>query len=467
MSSIDSPSFSSTTRVAFSGHTVDGTQSAVPGRVRLRTLVRLRWLAVAGQTLAVLGVYFGAGFSLPLWACLAVISASAVLNVVVSIRFPVSRRLSNREAAFYLGFDLVQLFALLLLTGGITNPFSLLFLAPVAISATSLDIRSTIALGALSFVSITVLALYHLPLPWPADTPLELQGLYVWGLWAALVLGLGFTAGYAWRIATEDMRMRDALEATRAALARENRLAALGGLAAAAAHELGTPLATIALVAKELEREVADDSPFAEDIKLLRTQATRCREILGELSRRPGEGDAMTSFARCGALLEEIVTPHRGFGIEIEVRCPGTDGFENAEGPKVWRHPEIIHGLGNLVENAVDFAKSKVVAEARWGTDTLSVVIKDDGPGFAPEIMAELGEPYVSTRRAENLAEDADPDEAIGMGLGFFIAKNLLERTGAHLDVQNVDDGGAEITVTWPRGGVEVLEEKETGNSLK
>ena len=428
------------------------------GRVRLRTLVRLRWLAVIGQVLAVLGVYYGLGFELPLLPCLLVVSASAGLNLAVTARFASTRRLSNREAAIYLGFDLVQLFALLLLTGGIANPFSLLFLAPVAISAASLDLKSTLALGCLSLVCVSILALFHLPLPWYADRPLLLPPLYLGGMWSALVLGLGFTAAYAWRIATEASHMAAALEATRAALARENRLAALGGLAAAAAHELGTPLATIALVAKELEREIDPDSPFAEDVKLLRSQAVRCREILGELSRRPGEGDAMTSHATFGALLEEVITPHRDFGVDVSIEIEANDEAE----PKLWRQPEIIHGLGNLVENAVDFASTKVVLDGAWSQTQVQVVIRDDGPGFSPDVMEELGEPYVSTRRAENLPAGADPDEAIGMGLGFFIAKNLLERTGAQLHVQNTEQdgaksGGAEIIVTWPRNRVEMI----------
>jgi len=428
-------------------------------RVRLRTLVRLRWLAVVGQVFAVLGVFYGLEFELPLLACLLVVGASAGLNLLVTWRFPSAKRLSNREAAIYLGFDLVQLFALLLLTGGIENPFSLLFLAPVAISAASLDLVPTLALGLLSFICVTVLSFFHLPLPWHPDQPLYLPPLYVGGMWSALVLGLGFTAAYAWRIATEAARMSAALEATRAALARENRLAALGGLAAAAAHELGTPLATIALVAKELEREVDPDSPFAEDVKLLRSQAVRCREILGELSRRPGEGDAMTSHATLGALLEEIITPHREFGVAVEIEMPGRSLEESEKDPepKLWRQPEIIHGLGNLVENAVDFAQTKVTVKGQWSDTQVAVAIQDDGPGFAPEVMAELGEPYVSTRRAENLEAGADPDEAIGMGLGFFIAKNLLERTGATLQVRNLAQGGAEITLTWPRSRVEMI----------
>ena len=442
MSELDTPATSNSPRF-----------SPASGRVRLRTLILLRWLAVGGQTAAVLGIHFVAGFELPLIACLIVIGASAALNLVVSVRFPFAKRLSNREAAWYLGFDLVQLFALLLLTGGLENPFAILFLAPVAISATSLDLKSTMALGVLAFICVSVLAFTHLPLPWHEAPRLDLPPLYVSGTWVALVLGLGFTAVYAWRISSESARMSMALEATRAALAREQHLASLGGLAAAAAHELGTPLATIALVAKELERETEPDSPMAEDVALLSSQAARCREILTRLSRQPGEGDAHLARAPLGALLDEVATASLGFGVEVETLLRPPDDPNQVKEPVIRRQPEIIHGLHNLVENAVDFAKAQVTISAEWTADTITVRICDDGPGIAAEILSQLGEPYVSTRGIEDIGED--PEEAVGMGLGFFIAKTLLERSGAHVRPHNLPGGGAEIEVSWPRERVE------------
>jgi len=430
--------------------------SFASGRVRLRTLILLRWLAVAGQTAAVLGIHYIAGFTLPLVYCLLVIGASAAMNLIVSVRFPFAKRLSNREAALYLGFDLAQLFALLLLTGGLENPFVILFLAPIAISAASLDLKSTMALGAFAFVCVTVLAFVHLPLPWHNAPPLEVPELYVAGTWVALVLGLGFTAVYAWRISSEAERMSMALEATRSALAREQHLASLGGLAAAAAHELGTPLATIALVAKELEREIGPDSPLAEDAALLGSQAARCREILTRLSRQPGEGDEHFSQTTLGALLDEIAAPNLGFGVEIAITLTPPTGADDQDEPIIRRQPEIIHSLHNLVENAVDFAHSKVQITASWTAESLVLRIRDDGPGIAAEVLAQLGEPYVSTRRQDDV--EAEPGDAVGLGLGFFIAKTLLERTGAKVHAHNPARGGAEVEVTWPRGRIEAVQ---------
>ena len=252
------------------------------GRVRLRTLVLIRWIAVIGQLLALLFVQFGLAFRVPLAAGLAVVGVSVLLNLVLTLIYPASARLSDRGAAAYLAFDIVQLAVLLGLTGGLENPFALLILVPVTISATILSLLSTGALGLVVLICVAALDFRHLPLPWGAQA-LTLPGLYVAGTAAALLLGTAFIATYVWQVAAEARRMTDALAATQMALAREQQLSALGGLAAAAAHELGTPLGTITLVAKELSREVTAGSPLAEDVALLSSQAERCREILTRL----------------------------------------------------------------------------------------------------------------------------------------------------------------------------------------
>ncbi len=421
----------------------------LPGRVRLATLVLLRWLGIAGQLLAVFTVYFGLRYPLPLLYCLLVIGASAVLNIIVSLRYPSIKRLTARETAAYLAFDIIQLSAMLALTGGLQNPFALLVIAPVVISATTLPPRSTIVLMVLAFVAVTFLAFYHWPLPWFSDAPLRLPVTYVVGLWSALVLGIGFTSVYAWRIATEAKRMSEALSATQAVLAREQRMSAVGGLAAAAAHELGTPLATIALVAKELRHALPSKGPLAEDVTLLGSQVERCREILRRLSVRPEESEGALGEAAIGAVLEEIIAPHQGFGIMIELSLPD----DHAQQPLVRRSPELLHGLGNLIENAVDFAKNRVQVEARWDDARVTVTVTDDGPGFLPEVLDRLGEPYVTTRGALAGVSEGEPDVPQGMGLGFFIAKTLLERIGGKISVANLGGtGGASVTLSWPRG---------------
>jgi len=410
------------------------------GWVRLQTLVLIRWLAVAGQLLAILSVHYLMGFKLPVGLALAAVGASALLNLAVSLRYSPSTRLQNREAALYLAYDIVQLAALLFLTGGLTNPFALLFLVPVTISATVLRLHSTLWLGGVTIACVTVLANIHMPLPWPG-APLVLPRTYIYGIWSALILGMSFISIYAWRVAEEARRMADALAETQLVLSREQKLSALGGLAAAAAHELGTPLGTIALVAKELANQLPNDSEMAEDMALISSQSERCREILGQLSRTPEAEGRGGEFSHVSfvALVREAAEPHEGGDIDIQVAAIG-GGLP----PHVPRHPEIIHGLGNFVENAVDFARNRVVIVANWEDEDLTIEIIDDGPGFSGDILGALGEPYVTSRRLSD-------DGGGGMGLGVFIAKTLLERTGASVEFRNQRGGGAKVVISWPR----------------
>ncbi len=410
------------------------------GRVRLLTLVLIRWIAVSGQFLAILWVQFGLRFDLPLTLALAAVAASVLLNVAVTIRYSGATRLSNREAAYYLAYDIVQLGALLFFTGGLTNPFSLLILVPVTISATVLSLRSTLWLGVLSVICITTLAVFHMPLPWSGGAP-TLPELYVAGIWAALVLGMIFITIYAWRVAEEARRMGDALAETQIVLAREQKMSALGGLAAAAAHELGTPLGTIALVAKEVKNQLPADSEMAEDMALIAEQTSRCRDILGQLSHSPeAEGRAEHfSHVSLSALVQEAVEPHRGGKIEIEIETLG-----EGPAPLIPRRPEILHGLGNFIENAVDFSRATVIVRANWQSADLIVEIIDDGAGFKPDILGRLGEPYITSRKLSD-------DGGGGLGLGVFIAKTLLERTGAQVEFHNQRGGGAKVSISWPR----------------
>jgi two-component system sensor histidine kinase RegB len=415
--------------------------------VRLDTLLRLRWLAIIGQTTAVLVVQYAVEFPLPVWACLSVIALSAWLNIALRVRFSLTQRLEPERAAWLLAFDIAELAVLLFLTGGLENPFSFLFLSPVLLSATALPPRITIMLGAFAVVCATVLVFVHYPLPWDVDDPLELPWIYLLGVWLSILLAIGFISVYAWQITEESRQITEALAATELVLAREQHLSQLDGLAAAAAHELGTPLSTISVVAKELERALEPSSPHVDDVRLLREQSQRCRDILSKLT----ELSAGEPFDRIplSALIEEVVAPHRNFGIAIDVALQ-----PDAAPPMGARNPAILYGLGNLLENAVDFAQGRVEITADWTDADVVVTISDDGPGFAPEIMDRIGEPYVrsSKRRRMNAGS-----ETTGLGLGFFIAKTLLERSGAAVDFENrkFPDRGAVIRVRWERSDFE------------
>jgi two-component system sensor histidine kinase RegB len=412
--------------------------------VRLDTLVRLRWLAAIGQTTAVLVVRFVLDFDFPFWPCLAVIALSMLVNVALRLGYPSAQWLAPARTAWLLGFDIAELAVLLFLTGGLHNPFAFLFLGPVLISATALPPRSTILLGVLAVASATALAFFHYPLPWDSRAPLELPPVYMLGEWISILLAIVFIGLYAWQIAEESRQLADALAATELALAREHHLSQLDGLAAAAAHELGTPMSTISVIAKELERAIAPDAPHGEDVRLLREQAARCRDILGKLTELSASGQPF-EHTPLTALIEEVVAPHRNFGVAIEVSAPADRSFE----PAVTRNPAILYGLGNIVENAVDFARQRVSVDTDWSGDSVAVVISDDGPGFAPDILSRIGEPYVSSRK-QQVGGDG---EASGLGLGFFIAKTLLERSGATLTYANRTgtEHGAVIAVRWRR----------------
>jgi two-component system sensor histidine kinase RegB len=406
-------------------------------RLRLQTLIRLRWVAVVGQTATVLFVHFGLGFMLPLILCSIAIGAAAAFNLALQLYFPPTKRLLSMPAMLMLGFDLIQLSALLYLTGGLQNPFSLLLVVPVAVSASTQPVRITLAIGTLAVICASALLAFHMPLPWVSSELEELPFLYKTGIWTALVCCIIFMGAYASRTAQETRTMSDALSATELVLAREQKLSALDGLAAAAAHELGTPLSTIALVATELAREITPESPFYEDVQLLRSQASRCREILGSLTQNTGEQDAMYSQMSLGHLIEEVVEPYRIFEktIEVVMAPPASENGEAEQEPVIERNAGLIYALTNLVENAVDYASTKVIITVNWDSDDINIIITDDGPGIAPQIIRHLGEPYITSR--PRLPETEFSGESEGMGLGFFIAKTLLERSNGSLKLKN------------------------------
>lgn len=415
--------------------------SAETRALRLDTLLRLRWLAVAGQAVTIVVTRFILEFPVPVLACMALVALSAVLNLAIRARFPANLRLQQWPAFTLLAYDVLQLGGLLYLTGGLENPFSILLLAPVIVSATTLPPRPTVLLGILVAALASLLVLDHWPLPLPTPQPMPL--VYVAGVWVALILACVFTGAYAFRVAEEARQLARALNAAEMVLAREQQLYALDGLAAAAAHELGTPLATIALVTKELEREMPPGSPHAEDLALLKSQSQRCREILSRLTSLSSQGDLHLARLPLSHLIEEVVEAYRAFAAEIVVKPPEGRPPE----PVGHRNPAIVQGLVNLVENAVDFAESRVTVTTGWDDDTVTVTIADDGPGFPPQVISNIGEPYLTTRAA------GGEGKAGGLGLGLFIAKTLLERSGATLELANraLSEKGAVVRVSWPR----------------
>ena len=411
------------------------------GRVRVRTLLLIRWMAILGQLMALLIVDGILNLALPMLPALATIGASVAVNVWIIARYHHGEWHQDRTATGYLAFDTVQLAALLYLTGGLDNPFALLFLVPVTISATILSLRSAVCLGLLAVGCVSLLAFVHLPLPWPAPG-FQLPQMYAAAIWVSLVLGTLFLMFYAWRVAEEARRMSEALAVTQIALSEEQELSALGSLAAAAAHELGTPLGTIALITTELLYGQTVAGEIRTDLELLDGEVARCRAILASLARNPSGGaDPAVSQMAFDALIADTAARYGNADTAVLVTAGAT-----VNPPLVRRSPELVQGLGNLVENAAEFARSQVDLEFTWSEEEVELSISDDGPGFAENILYLLGDPYISTR----------PDSG-RMGLGVFISKTLLERTGAALHFFNRRQGsGATIVIRWPRHRIDL-----------
>lgn len=417
-------------------------------RLRLRTLILLRWMAMGGQLAALLLVSYGLGYSIDLMPCLMLIIASAGLNAWMMVAYPPQRLARRREAAAQIAFDILQLSAMLYFTGGIVNPFSLLLIAPVTLAAATLPWRHAAVLGLLAVAAGFTLAFAYHPLPWAGASGLDFPLLYRLGLGSANAVGIVLTAAYAAYAAAESARMELALHMAETVLAREQRLSALGGLAAAAAHELGTPLATITLTAKEMVRE-APEGPLREDAELLVSQAQRCRDILRSLSETPETADAVHARMPMAQLLEEVTEPYTDVpGVTVEWSVAGING---GDPPELARMAEVVHALASFVENAVDFAATEVRVVGRFSDKMMLIEVRDDGAGFSPEIFAKLGEPYVTSRPG---AEGSRTGHE-GMGLGFFIAKTLLERSGAEVEFSNARGGGAVVCTRWPREAIE------------
>lgn len=411
---------------------------AAPG-VRVQTLVRLRWVAVAGQLFTLVLVGLVTGYPLPWLPTLATVALLGVLNLWLSWVYRRRDRIGGRAAAIQLAVDLVQLAALLFLTGGLGNPFSVLLLVPVTIAASLLSARGTAMMMGLALGLLVPLSFWHEPLPWIAGVPLHLPLVYRLGVLVSIALGMLFLGFYAWQVSAQGRRHQAALAATQTALERETRMGALNSLAAAAAHELGGPLGTITLIAHDLRHEFQHDPELAPDIDLLNQEADRCREILTGISRR-AEAEQPFPELKLPALLREIVAPYEPTRVRVEMHVPWPAGG----GPVVPRTPELLHGLSNLVSNALRHASSRIILKGGETAAELWLAVEDDGAGFPTDLMPKLGEPFLGPSISGSGST----------GLGIFIAATLLERTGGHLEFGNRPEGGARVECRWQKSDI-------------
>lgn len=429
--------------------------------VQVRTFIIIRWIAILGQLSATFFALYFYHLQLNLMLCFAAIGISAATNLVAMYIFPNVKNLTETQLALMFLFDILQLSVLLSFTGGLHNPFSLLILVPVAISATVLRLRQIIILGIATIVFSTLIGIYFIPLRSADGMILETPSIFLFGFWVAILIGTVFLGIYVGRVTSEIENMSEALLAAQTALSREQKLTDLGGVIAAAAHELGTPLATIKLASSELVDDLKDNPELKEDAELIRDQTNRCRDILHSMGQA-GKDDLHIQYAPISAIIEEAAEPHMNRGKPVTISTLPSQNTSDIQ-PETRRQPEIIHGIRNLIQNAVDFSNSEVWVDIIWTDSQIIIKIIDDGDGFPPNLIKRIGDPFVGARR-HNLRQKKRPDYK-GMGLGLFIAKTLLERTGGELSFANGCDPfirgvdrplrcGAIVQVIWHRSAI-------------
>ena len=403
-----------------------------------KTLVILRWLALVGQYLTICTVYFILNFKLPFFYCSIVILFGTLSNLYLQFKFK-KNQLNNFTSTFFLFYDLLQLSLLLYLTGGVTNPFTFLLIIPAIMSSTFLTLRSTVNLSIITVAILILLSIYHLPLPYSGELHFHIPTIYLHAIPVSIIIGLIFLTYFGVRFGIESRKRTEALNKLELILAKEHELESIGLQSAAAAHSLGTPLSTITVVARELEKEIGKDSKYSKDIDLLLSQTKRCSDILKNLSKNQLQEDSFLTDIKIEELLNNIV---RSFA-EISEKKLSLIVEKNKFNPKIERTLEITYGLRNFIGNAIKYSNSEVNISLESDDKFTEVRVSDDGPGFAEDILNLLGEPYI---RSKNQIISAKS----GLGLGTFIGKTLLERMKATVNFsKNSETNGAMVTIKW------------------
>jgi|TARA_B110000027_G_C16093395_1_gene289572 two-component system, sensor histidine kinase RegB len=403
-----------------------------------KTLVILRWIAIIGQLIAINFVYYYLKLELPIIAVHTVVLVGLITNLILQFKIK-ENQLKDLYSGFFLIYDLFQLTFLLYLTGGITNPFSFLMIVPSIFSSTFLSMGTTIILGTLTIILLFFLKNFHEVLPGLDVYRFSFPEYYLEGILISIIIGLIFLSYFGIRFSGETKKRSEALEKLQQVMAREYQLDSLGGLAAAAAHSLGTPLATISVVAKELKKEIGDKSKHAKDLELLVSQSKRCSDILRRISRKEIEDDQFINIVKVEDLLEEIII---SFKETTDVKIDLISD-EDKNKINIKRAPELVYGLRNFIGNAVKFSKSRVEITLRSDEKAIEIKINDDGPGIPEDIITKVGEPYIKSRSKELNSNS-------GLGLGTFLGKTLLEKKNARLLFRSNEGlGGALVLIRW------------------
>jgi len=403
-----------------------------------KTLVNLRWIAIVGQLITINFVYYYFKLELPLIEAHIVILLGLITNLILQFKIK-ANQLKDLYSTYFLIYDLLQLTFLLYLTGGFSNPFSLLMIVPSIVSSTFLSMGTTIILGTITIISLFFLTKYHEILPGLDVYSFTFPEYYLEGLFISIVIGLIFLSYFGIRFSGETKKRSVALDKLQQVMAKEYELDSLDGQAAAAAHSLGTPLATISVVAKELKKEIGDKSKHSKDLDLLISQSKRCSNILKKISKKEISDDQFIKLIKVESLLEEIIISFE------ETSDKKITLLENEDKNKIniKRSPEIVFGLRNFIGNAIKFADREVRIKLISDEQNLVLIVNDDGPGFAEDIIKLIGEPYLKSS-SKQISGKA------GLGLGIFLGKTLLERKNAQLTFFNKEDlKGATVKIAW------------------
>ena len=408
-------------------------------RLEKKTVIILRWIALIGQLITIYLVHFLFGFQLPLIYCSLTIFFGGLTNIFIQFNFK-NNQLNNIESTILLFYDVLQLSVLLYLTGGVTNPFIFFLIVPAIVSSTLLNLSSTIFLSIITGISLILLTFNYYPLPHPGDLHFHVPNYYIYSIPSALMIALVFLNYFGFRFGYEARRRGNALNKLESVLSKEQELDSIGHQAAAAAHSLGTPLSTITVIAKELRKEIKENSKFSEDVDTLIIEVKKCGDILKKLSRREIVSDEYVKNVTMYNLLYEIIESFK----EISKKDIILNKNNLAESIPTKRSAEITYGLRNFIGNAVKYSKSKVNVELKTYNDEIKIEISDDGPGFPGDILNIIGEPYISTK-SKKLKFKA------GLGLGTFIGKTLLERKKAKIEFTNLYKSGAQVEISWKK----------------
>tara|TARA_B100000941_G_scaffold124081_1_gene87683 strand:+ start:2067 stop:3344 length:1278 start_codon:yes stop_codon:yes gene_type:complete len=405
-------------------------------RITLETLINIRWIAVIGQFTTVSFVYYILKFEFPYLETLVLISLSVLLNIYLELNKSRFVTINNYYATINIFYDLVQLVLLLFITGGLSNPFSILIIVPTTISVTYLSRGSSQFIVICSIILATSIAFFHMPLPGPKSSELNLPNFYEFGMWLALTIGIIFLGNYAYQLGRDNRVRAGALNKLEEELNNERVVNSVGGIAAAAVHELATPLATISLVAKELQKQLINNKSTKDDINLLINQVSRCSSILKDIAERKQQDQFISNVSPKELINEIVFSLENKSNKEISV----SNIFLN-ERLKMSKKTEISYAIRNFIENAIKFSNTKIDIEINQQKRNTTIIIKDDGKGFDENIISNLGQPYINSKNIKKQQQ--------GMGLGIFISKNLLERCFTRVFFKNSENSGAIIKIEW------------------